>query len=116
MSFTPVLIPTSRGILATCTARTTAPLSQLRAAYEKAYDARAFRAPAARGPAAEDRRGDRQQRRAARGRRRRGRRTFIAIAAIDNLVKGTGGAAVQSMNLALGWPETEGLSIVGVAP
>ena len=30
--------------------------------------------------------------------------------------KGTGGAAVQSMNLALGWPETEGLSIVGVAP
>ena len=42
--------------------------------------------------------------------------TFVAIAAIDNLVKGTGGAAVQSMNLALGWPETEGLSIVGVAP
>ena len=39
-----------------------------------------------------------------------------SIAAIDNLVKGTGGAAVQSMNLALGWPETEGLSIVGVAP
>ncbi|MGA7131206.1 MAG: N-acetyl-gamma-glutamyl-phosphate reductase, partial [Mycobacterium sp.] len=42
--------------------------------------------------------------------------TFVAIAAIDNLVKGTGGAAVQSMNLALGWPETEGLSVVGVAP
>jgi N-acetyl-gamma-glutamyl-phosphate reductase len=42
--------------------------------------------------------------------------TFIAISAIDNLVKGTGGAAVQSMNLALGWPETEGLSVVGVAP
>ena len=41
---------------------------------------------------------------------------LVAIAAIDNLVKGTGGAAVQSMNLALGWPETEGLSIVGVAP
>ena len=42
--------------------------------------------------------------------------TFVAIAAIDNLVKGTGGAAVQSMNLALDWPETEGLSVVGVAP
>ena len=41
---------------------------------------------------------------------------FVAVCAIDNLVKGTGGAAVQSMNLALGWPETEGLSIVGVAP
>ncbi len=44
-------------------------------------------------------------------------KTLVAVAAIDNLVKGTGGgAAVQSMNLALGWPETEGLSIVGVAP
>ena len=42
--------------------------------------------------------------------------TFVAISAIDNLVKGTGGAAVQSMNLALGWPETDGLSTVGVAP
>ncbi len=42
--------------------------------------------------------------------------TFIAIAAIDNLVKGTAGAAVQSMNLALNWPESEGLSVVGVAP
>ena len=30
--------------------------------------------------------------------------------------QGHRGAAVQSMNLALGWPETEGLSIVGVAP
>ena len=42
VSFTPVLIPTSRGILATCTARTQAPLSQIRAAYEKAYDAEPF--------------------------------------------------------------------------
>ena len=41
---------------------------------------------------------------------------LIATAAIDNLTKGTGGAAVQSMNLALGWPETAGLSTVGVAP
>ena len=31
-------------------------------------------------------------------------------------IEGTGGAAVQSMNLALGWPEAEGLSVVGVAP
>ncbi len=42
---------------------------------------------------------------------------LVAVCAIDNLVKGTAGAAVQSMNLALGWGgETEGLSIVGVAP
>ena len=116
VSFTPVLIPTSRGILATCTARTSASLSELRAAYEKAYDAEPFvhllpegqlpRTGAVIGSNAaqlavaldED------------------ASTFVAIAAIDNLVKGTGGAAVQSMNLALGWPETEGLSTVGVAP
>ncbi len=116
VSFTPVLIPTSRGILATCTARTQSPLSQLRAAYEKAYDAEPFvyllpegqlpRTGAVIGSNAaqiavavdED------------------ASTFVAVAAIDNLVKGTGGAAVQSMNLALGWPETEGLSVVGVAP
>jgi N-acetyl-gamma-glutamyl-phosphate reductase len=111
-----VLIPTSRGILATCTARTAAPLSQLQAAYEKAYHDEPFvhllpegqlpRTGAVIGSNAahiavavdED------------------AATFVAIAAIDNLVKGTGGAAVQSMNLALGWPEAEGLSVVGVAP
>ena len=116
VSFTPVLIPTSRGILATCTARTQAPVSQLRAAYEKAYNDEPFvhllpegqlpktgaviGSNAAQLAIAVDEDAS----------------TFVAIAAIDNLVKGTGGAAVQSMNLALGWPETEGLSIVGVAP
>jgi N-acetyl-gamma-glutamyl-phosphate reductase len=116
VSFTPVLIPTSRGILATCTARTKAPLSQLRAAYEKAYDAEPFiylmpegqlprtgsviGSNAAQVAVAVDEDAE----------------TFVAIVAIDNLVKGTGGAAVQSMNLALGFPETAGLSVVGVAP
>ena len=116
VSFTPVLIPTSRGILATCTARTRSPLSQLRAAYEKAYDTEPFvylmpegqlprtgaviGSNAAHIAVAVDEAAE----------------TFVAIIAIDNLVKGTGGAAVQSMNLALGWPETEGLSVVGVAP
>ena len=41
---------------------------------------------------------------------------LVAVCAIDNLVKATAGAAVQSMNLALGWPETEGLTTVGLAP
>ena len=36
--------------------------------------------------------------------------------AIDNLVKGAGGQAVQAMNLALGFPETAGLSFAGVFP
>lgn len=116
VSFTPVLIPTSRGILATCTARTSAPLARLREAYEKAYHAEPFiyllpdgqlprtgaviGSNAAHIAVAVDEAAS----------------TFVAIAAIDNLVKGTAGAAVQSMNLALGWPETEGLSVVGVAP
>ena len=41
---------------------------------------------------------------------------LVAVGAIDNLTKGTAGAAVQCMNLALGLPETTGLSTVGVAP
>jgi N-acetyl-gamma-glutamyl-phosphate reductase len=41
---------------------------------------------------------------------------LVAVTALDNLTKGTAGAAVQSMNIALGLPETAGLSTVGVAP
>ena len=40
----------------------------------------------------------------------------VIVGAVDNLAKGTVGAAVQCMNLALGLPETTGLSSVGVAP
>jgi N-acetyl-gamma-glutamyl-phosphate reductase len=116
VSFTPVLIPMSRGILATCTARTEASLAEIRAAYEKHYGGEpcvyllpdgqlprtgaVIGSNAAQVAVAVD----------------EGAGTLVAISAIDNLVKGTGGAAVQSMNLALGWPETEGLSIVGLAP
>jgi N-acetyl-gamma-glutamyl-phosphate reductase len=116
VSFTPVLIPTSRGILATCTARTRSPLSQLRAAYEKAYDAEPFvhLLPEGRLPRTGAVAGSNAAHIAVAV--DEDAATFVAIAAIDNLVKGTGGAAVQSMNLALGWPETEGLSVVGVAP
>ena len=41
---------------------------------------------------------------------------LVAVAAIDNLTKGTVGAAVQCMNLALGLDETTGLSTIGLAP
>ncbi|MDT5092068.1 MAG: N-acetyl-gamma-glutamyl-phosphate reductase [Mycobacterium sp.] len=116
VSFTPVLVPMSRGILATCTARTASTVPRLREAYEKAYTSEPFvylmpegqlpRTGAVVGGNAahisiavdED------------------ARMFVAVCAIDNLVKGTGGAAIQSMNLALGWLETEGLSVVGLAP
>ncbi|KKW63510.1 N-acetyl-gamma-glutamyl-phosphate reductase [Mycolicibacterium elephantis] len=116
VSFTPVLIPASRGILATCTARTDATLSQIRAAYEKAYDAEPFVhvLPEGQLPKTGSVLGSNAAQLAVA--LDEDAKTFVAIAAIDNLVKGTGGAAVQSMNLALGWPETEGLSIVGIAP
>jgi N-acetyl-gamma-glutamyl-phosphate reductase len=116
VSFTPVLIPASRGILATCTARTSAPPSQLRAAYEKAYDAEPFihLLPEGQLPRTGAVIGSNAAQLAVAVDVDAG--MFVAIAAIDNLVKGTAGAAVQSMNLALGWPETDGLSIVGVAP
>ncbi len=41
---------------------------------------------------------------------------LVVVAAVDNLTKGTAGAAIQCANLALGLPETTGLPVVGVAP
>ena len=41
---------------------------------------------------------------------------LVAIAAVDNLTKGTAGAALQCVNLALDLPETLGLPVAGVAP
>ncbi len=116
VSFTPVLIPTSRGILATCTARTAASLSQLRSAYEKAYSAEPFvhLLPDGQLPRTGAVIGSNAAQLAVAVDEDAG--VFVAVCAIDNLVKGTAGAAVQSMNLALGWPETEGLTVVGLAP
>jgi N-acetyl-gamma-glutamyl-phosphate reductase len=118
ISFTPVLVPMSRGILATSTA-TLAPgvgESDVRAAYEIAYADEPFvhLLPAGEFPRTADTVGantaliglavdvdaDR----------------LVVVSAIDNLAKGTAGAAVQSANIALGLPETAGLTVNGVAP
>jgi N-acetyl-gamma-glutamyl-phosphate reductase len=116
VSFTPVLIPTARGILATCTARTSASLPEIRAVYEKAYDTEPFvyLLPEGRLPATGSVIGSNAAQLAVAVDTDAG--VMVAVCVIDNLVKGTAGAAVQSMNLALGWPETDGLSVVGVAP
>ena len=45
-----------------------------------------------------------------------GNKRLIVIAAIDNLMKGAAGSAVQSMNLMCGWPETLGLEFPGLHP
>jgi N-acetyl-gamma-glutamyl-phosphate/LysW-gamma-L-alpha-aminoadipyl-6-phosphate reductase len=45
-----------------------------------------------------------------------GANRVVVIAAIDNLMKGAAGSAVQCMNLMLGWPETTGLAFPGLHP
>jgi N-acetyl-gamma-glutamyl-phosphate reductase len=116
VSFTPVLAPMARGILATCTASTTVTTEQARAVYEKAYADEPFVTvlPEGRQPTTGSVIGSNAVQLSVAVDERSG--TLIAVGAIDNLTKGTGGGAVQSMNLALGWGETEGLSTVGVAP
>ncbi len=116
VSFTPVLIPTARGILATCTARTSASLPEIRAAYGKAYAGEPFvyLLPDDQLPRTGSVVGSNAAQLAVAVDPDAG--VLVAVCAIDNLVKGTAGAAVQSMNLALGRPEIQGLSVVGVAP
>ncbi|MFM9379403.1 N-acetyl-gamma-glutamyl-phosphate reductase [Gordonia sp. VNK21] len=116
VSFTPVLAPMSRGILATCTARTAASEQEIRAVYEQAYGDEPFVhvLPAGQYPETGSVIGSNAVQIGLAVDERAG--TLVAVGAVDNLTKGTGGGAVQSMNLALGWAETEGLTSVGVAP
>ncbi|MBJ8343051.1 N-acetyl-gamma-glutamyl-phosphate reductase [Antrihabitans sp. YC2-6] len=116
VSFTPVLVPMPRGILATCTAPTTVSEDEARAVYEKAYADEPFVhvLPKGQYPQTGSVVGSNAAVigvtvDAAAG-------LLVVVSAIDNLTKGTAGGAVQSMNLALGLPETDGLSTVGVAP
>jgi N-acetyl-gamma-glutamyl-phosphate/LysW-gamma-L-alpha-aminoadipyl-6-phosphate reductase len=41
---------------------------------------------------------------------------LVVVGAIDNLVKGTAGQAVQAMNIMQSFPETEGLEFTGLHP
>ncbi|GAA4389896.1 N-acetyl-gamma-glutamyl-phosphate reductase [Tsukamurella soli] len=116
VSFTPVLVPMARGILATVVADTAADEATARAVYEKAYADEPFvhLLPAGKQPQTSSVVGSNAVHVQVAVDEAAGR--LVVTAAIDNLTKGTGGAAVQSMNLALGLPETAGLSTVGVAP
>ena len=118
ISFTPVLVPMARGILATSTAPIAPGVSdaEIRTAWESAYAGESFvqLLPEGQFPRTADVIGantallglaiDRAANR------------VVVVAAVDNLVKGTAGAAVQSMNIALGLPEGTGLTVNGVAP
>jgi N-acetyl-gamma-glutamyl-phosphate reductase len=118
LSMTPVLVPMSRGILATVSAKTSSAESveSLHAALADAYAREPYVRVMAPGafPATADVLGSNTIALGVAWDAAVGR--VIVIAALDNLVKGTAGAAVQSMNLALGLPETTGLSANGVAP
>ncbi|MDQ4214151.1 N-acetyl-gamma-glutamyl-phosphate reductase [Microbacterium sp. ASV81] len=118
ISFTPVIVPMARGILATSTAPIApgATDAQIREAWESAYGDETFvqLLPEGSVPRTADVLGantaliglavDRAANR------------VVVVTAVDNLVKGTAGAAIQSMNIALGLEETTALSTNGVAP
>jgi len=118
VSFTPLLVPMSRGILATCSAPLARDVSAEEAheTYAKAYADEPFVhvLPPGQWPQTQSVTGsnavhvqvtvDEAARR------------LVAVGAVDNLAKGTAGAAVQCMNLALGLDEGTGLTTIGLAP
>lgn len=118
VGFTPLLVPMSRGILATVQA----PLldgvtpADVRDAYTKAYTDEPFvhLLPEGQWPQTQSVLGSNavQVQVAVDESVRR----VVAVAVVDNLAKGTAGAAVQCMNLALGLDEAAGLSTIGLAP
>ena len=116
VSFTPVLAPMPRGILATCTARTSVSSAQAREVYQTACADEPFvhLLPEGRFPSTGAVLGSNALQLGVTVDEEA--ELLVVIAAVDNLTKGTAGAAVQCMNLALGWAETAGLSTVGIAP
>jgi len=115
--FTPHLAPMNRGILATCYARpqggapTTA---SLLAAIATFYKNEQYIVVRPNSPSTKATLGSNSVHITARFDERTG--YVMVIAALDNLAKGASGGAVQSMNVALGLPESAGLSNVGVYP
>jgi len=116
VSFTPVLAPMPRGILATCTARTTASIAAAREVYESACADELFihLLPEGRFPSTGAVLGSNAVQLSVTVDEEA--ELLVVVAAVDNLTKGTAGGAVQCMNLSLGLPETAGLSTVGIAP
>ncbi|WP_121258838.1 N-acetyl-gamma-glutamyl-phosphate reductase [Nocardioides ferulae] len=119
VSFTPLLVPMARGILATCSAPLADPgLSgeQAHEVYAAAYADEPFVhvLPPGQWPQTQSVMGSNAVHVQVTVDPAAGR--LVAVGAVDNLAKGTAGAAVQCMNLALGLDEGLGLTTVGVAP
>lgn len=118
VSFTPHLVPMSRGILSTIYAElapgTTS--EQVTSLYHARYGHEPFvrLCPQGSYPATQFLRGSNF---CDLGFKIDGRTNrIVIISAIDNLVKGAAGQAVQNMNLLCGFPETEGLMVVPLFP
>ena len=118
VSFTPVLAPLSRGILTTATAPLVAGVTaeQAYATYAEFYADEQFVSvlPGDQQPQTKSVVGANMCQLQVEVDEAAGR--LVVVSAIDNLVKGTAGAAVQCMNIALGLDEAAGLTVNGVAP
>lgn len=116
LSFTPVLVPMSRGILATVSipVRPGTTPSEVVDAYRSAYDGQPFVAWSEGWPRTRNVLASNMA--LVHAELDVDARRITAVCALDNLVKGTAGAATQSINLALGLAEETGLTQVGVAP
>ena len=115
--FAPHLAPMTRGILATCYAPLTGelPLEELLSLYQDAYRDEPFvRVLDTELPQTKATLGSNFCDIAVRVDPER--RLAVAVAAIDNLVKGAAGQAIQNMNLMFGFPETEGLWAPAIYP
>ncbi|MCT1367921.1 N-acetyl-gamma-glutamyl-phosphate reductase [uncultured Kocuria sp.] len=118
VSFTPTLAPMPRGILTTATARLFPGVTeeQLREAWQATYEDEPFvhLLPEGQWPTTKSVQGSNHVVMQLAVDERAGR--LVVTSAIDNLVKGTAGGAIQSMNIALGLPETTGLTQEGLVP
>jgi len=116
--FTPHLAPMVRGILATCYARPARSLAlttdAVMDALRDAYDGEPFVLVTDDPPSTKATAGSNVAHVTARVDPRTG--WVVALCALDNLVKGASGQAIQCANAALGLPETTGLPVAGMYP
>lgn len=116
VTFVPHLLPMIRGIHATLFAQLRADPGDIQALFEQRYADEPFVDVLPQGIF--------PQTRTVRGANRcqiavtvpQGRDTVVVMSAIDNLVKGASGQAVQNMNIMLDLPESMGLQQVGLLP
>jgi N-acetyl-gamma-glutamyl-phosphate reductase len=115
VGFAPHLVPMARGILLTATAPLSRPVSpeEIRAAYLERYAGERFVRLLDPGEWPETRNVKGSNRCDVAVTTLHGGTTLLAAAAIDNLIKGAAGQAVQNLNLMLGWPEDRGLPLDG---